>query len=151
VITFWFNFSYLCSFRQSTATGLTYSARAIGGAFGSAILDAIINNKLASYDADVGSAAIAAGLPANSVPVLLQALASGMPSTVPGVTDAIIAAATAASRNAYGRAYRFAWIPIIPFVIVAMVCVACLKGVAELMTEHVEATVEHQKRAHADE
>jgi hypothetical protein len=74
-----------------------------------------------------------------------------MPSTVPGVTDAIIAAATAASRNAYGRAYRFAWIPIIPFVIVAMVCVACLKGVAELMTEHVEATVEHQKRAHADE
>jgi hypothetical protein len=49
------------------------------------------------------------------------------------------------------RAYRFAWIPIIPFVIVAMVCVACLKGVAELMAEHVKATVERQKRAHADE
>ncbi|KAJ7308566.1 major facilitator superfamily domain-containing protein [Mycena albidolilacea] len=134
----------------STATGIAFSVRAIGGAFGSAILDAIINNKLASYDADIGSAAIAAGLPVNSVPALLQALASGMPSTIPGVTDAIIAAVTAASRNAYGRAYRFAWIPIIPFVIVAMVCVACLKGVAELMTEHVEATVERQKRAHAD-
>jgi hypothetical protein len=27
-------------------------------------------------------------------------------------------------------------------VLVAMVCIACLKGVKELMTEHVEATVE---------
>lgn len=65
-----------------------------------------------------------------------------MLSTVPGATDAIIAAATDASHNAYARAYRFAWIPIIPFVLVAMVCIACLKGVKELMTEHVEATVE---------
>ncbi|KAJ7813302.1 hypothetical protein B0H14DRAFT_3750675 [Mycena olivaceomarginata] len=85
----------------STATGLAYSARADGGAFGSAILYAIINNKLASYDAEVSSAAIAAGLPADSVPALLQALATGMPSTVLGVTNAIIAAATAASRNVY--------------------------------------------------
>jgi hypothetical protein len=28
-------------------------------------------------------------------------------------------------------------------VVVAMVCIACLKDVSELMTEHVEATVEH--------
>ncbi|KAJ7243382.1 major facilitator superfamily domain-containing protein [Mycena haematopus] len=127
----------------STATGLAFSARAIGGAFGSAILDAIINNKLASYDADVGAAAIAAGLPTSSVPALLQALAGGMASTVPGATDPVIAAATVASHNAYARAYRFAWIAIIPFVVVAMACILCLKGVAELMTEHVEATVEH--------
>ncbi|KAJ6500581.1 MFS general substrate transporter [Mycena sanguinolenta] len=127
----------------STATGLAFSARAIGGAFGSAILDAIINNKLASYDADVSAAAIAAGLPTSSVPAFLQTFAGGMASTVPGATDAVIAAATAASHNAYARAYRFAWIPIIPFVVVGMVCIACLQGVAELMTEHIEATVEH--------
>ncbi|KAJ7460905.1 major facilitator superfamily domain-containing protein [Mycena galericulata] len=126
----------------STATGLAFSARAIGGAFGSAILDAIINNKLASYDTDVGTAAIAAGLPPSSVGALLQSLAGGTPATVPGITAAIIAAATAASHDAYARAYRFAWIPIIPFVIVGMVCIACLRGVKELMTEHVEATVE---------
>ncbi|KAK7035759.1 MFS general substrate transporter [Favolaschia claudopus] len=127
----------------STATGLAFSARAIGGAFGSAILDAIINNKLAPHDADVGAAAIAAGLSPDSVPALLQALAGGVPFQIPGATDAVIEAATNASHNAYARAYRFAWIPIIPFVVVAMVCIACLKGVAELMTEHVEATVEH--------
>ncbi|KAJ7684516.1 major facilitator superfamily domain-containing protein [Mycena polygramma] len=127
----------------STATGLAFSARAIGGAFGSAILDAIINNKLASYDTDVGSAAIAAGLPPGSVPAFLQALAGGVPSTVPGASNAVVAAATAASHEVYARAYRFAWIPIIPFVIVGMVCIACLKGVKELMNEHVEATVEN--------
>ncbi|KAJ7118832.1 major facilitator superfamily domain-containing protein [Mycena epipterygia] len=126
----------------STATGLAFSARAIGGAFGSAILDAIINNKLASYDADVGAAAVAAGLPASSVPALLQGLTSGMLTAVPGISGAIITAATDASHNAYARAYRFAWIPVIPFVLVAMVCIACLRGVEELMTEHVEATVE---------
>ncbi|KAJ7778632.1 major facilitator superfamily domain-containing protein [Mycena maculata] len=127
----------------STATGLAFSARAIGGAFGSAILDAIINNKLASYDADVGGAAVASGLPPSSVGALLQSLAGGAPAAIPGVTDAIIGAATNASHNAYARAYRFAWIPVIPFVLVAMVCIACLRGVKELMTEHVEATVEH--------
>ncbi|KAJ7494520.1 hypothetical protein B0H11DRAFT_2005057 [Mycena galericulata] len=127
---------------QSTATGLAFSARAIGGAFGSAILDAIINNKLASYDTDVGAAATAAGLPPSSVGALLQSLAGGTPATVPGISDAIIAAATDASHDAYARAYRFAWIPIIPFVIVGMVCIANLQGVKELMTEHVEATVE---------
>ncbi|KAJ7184399.1 major facilitator superfamily domain-containing protein [Mycena filopes] len=129
----------------STATGLAFSARAIGGAFGSAILDAIINNKLASYDTDVGAAAVAAGLPAGSVPAFLAALGAGgaVPfSTVPGASEAVIAAATAASHDVYARAYRAAWIPIIPFVVVAMVCIACLKGVKELMTEHVEATVE---------
>ncbi|KAJ7872017.1 hypothetical protein B0H14DRAFT_2322601, partial [Mycena olivaceomarginata] len=93
----------------STATGLAFSARAIGGAFGSAILDAIINNKLASYDADVGAAAVAAGLPTDSVPALLQGLASGMPATVPGITDAVIAATITASHNVYARAYLFAW------------------------------------------
>ncbi|KAJ6622019.1 major facilitator superfamily domain-containing protein [Mycena sp. CBHHK59/15] len=126
----------------STATGLAFSARAIGGAFGSAILNAIINNKLASYDADVGAAAIAAGLAPSAVPSLLQALAGGVPTVVPGVSDAVLAAATNASHEAYARAYRFAWIPVIPFVVVGMVCIACLNGVRELMTEHVEATVE---------
>jgi len=47
----------------STATGLAFSARAIGGAFGSAVLDSIINSKLrSSYAPAVSGAAIKAGL-----------------------------------------------------------------------------------------
>ena len=37
---------------------------------------------------------------------------------------------------------RLAFASIIPFVILAIVASACLRGVKELMTEHVEATVE---------
>ncbi|MCJ1420476.1 hypothetical protein MMC32_006833 [Xylographa parallela] len=134
----------------STATGLAFSARAIGGAFGSAVLDAIINGKLAStYAPQVSAAAISAGLPPSSVPALLAALAAGSPdliAAVPGINPGIIDAASSASQWAYAYAYRLAWSSIIPFVIIALICVACLKGVKELMTEHVEASVEPSEK-----
>ena len=128
----------------STATGLGFSARAIGGAFGSAVLNAIINSKLTStYAAKVGGAAIEAGLPRTSVGPLLEAFATGEGfDAIPGLSPTVLAAATSASHWAYAKAYRLAWASIIPFVVVAIIAVACLKGVKELMTERVEATVE---------
>lgn len=131
----------------STATGLAFSARAIGGAFGSAVLDAIINGKLGStYAAQVSEAAITAGLPESSVASLLAAFASGLPEAfddVPGLNSTILASATNASHWAYAHAYRLAWASIIPFIVLALISVACLRGVRELMTDHIEATVEH--------
>jgi hypothetical protein len=129
----------------STATGLAFSARAIGGAFGSAVLNAIINGKLAStYAPQVSTAAVKAGLPAGSVPALLKAMATGVGlDKVPGINAAIEAKAVRASEWAYAHAYRLAWVSIVPFVALALIAVMCLKGVKELMTEKVEATVEH--------
>jgi hypothetical protein len=128
----------------STATGLAFSARAIGGAFGSAVLDAIINGRLASHYAPaVGATATAAGLPSDSVPALLAALAAGTAGGgVEGATDAVWAAAVAESKLQYAAAYRLAWASIIPFVVLATVAIVCMRGVGELMTEEVEATVE---------
>jgi hypothetical protein len=128
----------------STATGLAFSARAIGGAFGSAVLNAIINSKLAStYAPEVSAAAIQAGLPAKSVPALLEAMAKGVGlAEVAGINAAIEGNVILASEWAYAHAYRLAWASIIPFVARALVAVVCLKGVKELMTEKVEATVE---------
>ncbi|TKA62626.1 hypothetical protein B0A49_07113 [Cryomyces minteri] len=130
----------------STATGLAFSARAIGGAFGSAVLSAIINGKLAAtYAPSVARAAVAAGLPTTSVPALLEALALGAPAAlaaVPGIDARVLAEAMSASHWAYAGAYRVAWASIVPFVVLALVAVAFLRGVAELMTEEVEATVE---------
>jgi len=134
----------------STATGLAFSARAIGGAFGSAVLDAIANGNIAAHWAPkVSAAAINAGLPSSSVPDLLAAFTAGSATlieAVPGINPTIIGAATDASHWAYARAYNLAWASIIPFVVIALVSVACLRGVKELMTEHVEATVEHVPR-----
>jgi hypothetical protein len=128
----------------STATGLAFSARALGGAFGSAVLNTIINTKLSSsYAPSVSAAAEKAGLPSSSVPALLKAFAAGVGfDTIPGANASILGAATNASRNAYAKAYRLAWASIIPFVILALIAIFFLKGVKELMTEHVEATVE---------
>lgn len=129
----------------STATGMAFSARAIGGAFGSAVLDAIINGHLAGhYASTVGDAAVDAGLPRASVPALLAALSSSSSAAgVDGATDTVWRAAVGASRGVYARAYQLAWASVIPFVALAIVAVWCLKGVEDLMTEKVEATVEH--------
>jgi hypothetical protein len=128
----------------STATGLGFSARAIGGAFGSAVLDAIINGKLKSYATVVGNAAVEAGLPKSSLPDLLAALATGAGfSDVPGLNRTILDKTLNASHLEYAHAYRLAWASVIPFVVLALVAIWFLKGVKELMTEKVEATVEH--------
>ncbi|KAK6951517.1 hypothetical protein Daesc_006038 [Daldinia eschscholtzii] len=128
----------------STATGLAFSARAIGGAFGSAVLNAIINGRLAShYAASIEKAALGAGLAIESMPALLEALATGqIGSGVDTATPTVWNAAVEVSRWEYAHAYRLAWASVIPFVVLAIVAVALLKGVKDLMTEEVEATVE---------
>ena len=112
--------------------------------FGSAVLDAIINNKLTPIlDPNISAAAIKAGLPSSSVPALLKAMATGAGlDDVPRINPAILAATSNASEWAYAHAYRLAWASIVPFVVLALVAVVCLKDVKELMTEKVEATVE---------
>lgn len=128
----------------STATGLAFSARAIGGAFGSAVINAVINSRLNShYVSDVGSAAVKAGLPQSSVSALLASMKAGKGTAVAGATPEIMRAALDASHWSYARAYRLGWWSVVPFVVLATVAVACLRGVKELMTERVEATVEH--------
>ncbi|RYP72435.1 hypothetical protein DL771_004230 [Monosporascus sp. 5C6A] len=133
----------------STATGLAFSARAVGGAFGSAVLNAIISGRLGrSYADAVGAAAVGAGLPEAGVPALLEVLGSGHGGgggggDVPGLTPAAWEAALTASRSEYAHAYRLAWASVVPFVALAIVAVALMKGVKDLMTEKVEATVEH--------
>jgi hypothetical protein len=131
----------------ANATGLAFSARAIGGAFGSAVVDVIINNKLGkTLDPQVAAAAIKAGLPASSIASLMAGMATGSQTAlaaVPGINPTILGAAFDASHHAYAAAYRLAWASIIPFVVLALVAVFFVKGVQELMTEKVEATVEH--------
>ncbi|KAH8774979.1 major facilitator superfamily domain-containing protein [Hyaloscypha finlandica] len=131
----------------ANATGLAFSARAIGGAFGSAVVNVIINSKLGkTLGPQVSSAAIKAGLSASSIPALMEGMATGNPvalAAVPGISPSILGAAFDASHHAYAGAYRLAWASIIPFVVLALVAIIFVKGVQDLMTEEVEATVEH--------
>ncbi|KAI4914540.1 hypothetical protein J4E85_010606 [Alternaria conjuncta] len=134
----------------STATGLAFSARAIGGAFGTAVIYAIVNSRVASHLAgDVSSAAIAAGLPESSVPALLKGMKGSSASKfrgagVPGANETIVTAAWDASHWSYARAYRLGYWSVVPFVALATIAVLSMKGIKHLMTEHVEATVERE-------
>lgn len=137
----------------STATGLAFSGRAIGGAFGSAVENAIIQGTLyPRWTQKVSQAALTAGLPASSVPALLQALQQGHAAVadVPGANATILASAVSASQGAYAHAYHRAWACLIPLVVVAMAAIACLKDVKHLMTDKIEATVE-RGRVETDE
>jgi len=133
----------------STATGLAFSARAIGGAFGSAVISAIVNSRLNKhYATDVAGAAVAAGLPESSVAGLLKAMTAGESGAgVPGASPDVLKGAWDASHWSYARAYRLGWWSVVPFVVLATVAVACMRGVSELMTEKVEATVEREALA----
>jgi hypothetical protein len=76
----------------------------------------------------------------------MAGMASGSPAllaAVPGINPTILGAAFDTSHHVYAAAYRLGWASIIPFVVLALVAVICTKGVSELMTEKVEATVEH--------
>jgi hypothetical protein len=140
----------------STATGLAFSARAIGGAFGTACIYGIVNSRIAShYASDVGSGAVAAGLPASSIAALLKSMIGSTRTQargqgVPGANEAIMEAAWRASYWSYARAYRLGFWSVVPFVAIATICVACMRGVRELMTERVEATVEHESDHEAE-
>ncbi|KAI8957282.1 major facilitator superfamily domain-containing protein [Daldinia sp. FL1419] len=129
----------------STATGLAFSARAIGGAFGSAVLNAIINGRLAShYEEGVKNAAADSGLSLDNVSDLLEALAAERTGSGVGTaTPEVWAAAVEASRWQYDYAHRLAWASVIPFVVLAVAAVALGKGAKDLMTEKIEAAVEH--------
>jgi hypothetical protein len=63
---------------------------------------------------------------------------------IAGANQQIMNAAWQASYWSYAKAYRLGWWSVLPFVALATVSVACMSGVKDLMTEKVEATVEHE-------
>lgn len=63
---------------------------------------------------------------------------------MPGINNHILKAAQNESYRLYAKAYSLAWASIIPFVVLVMVAIACMKGVEELMTDEVPATVERK-------
>lgn len=62
-----------------------------------------------------------------------------------GLDATQISGLTDAGRWVYAKAYRRAWASIVPFIVLAIVAVFFLKGVKELMTEKVEASVERRE------
>ncbi|KAG4411839.1 hypothetical protein IFR04_015023 [Cadophora malorum] len=130
----------------STATGLCFSGRAIGGALGSCVLNVIINYRYKqNWARMVSQSAINAGLNAGSVPEFLQGLATANSSALQslvGNNTRILVAATSAQEGVYAGAYKIAFAATIPLTVVATVTCCFLTDMKKYMGDTVEASVE---------
>ena len=122
------------------------------GAIGSTTLNIIINEKsaekLPSY---IAKAVLPLGLPAAKLGAFSKALAAGKGAAVPGVTPAILAAGTAASRQAWAYAFRIAFLATIPFGVIATVVAYFVADPSRYFTHHVAIHLETDKIQQADE
>ncbi|OBU00219.2 hypothetical protein VE01_01673 [Pseudogymnoascus verrucosus] len=139
----------------ATATAVTTSFRAVAATVFTAIYAAALSNRLASYiPSYIAAAARSAGLPTSSITEFVGALASGNATGVahvPGVNPLIVAAGTAALKQASADGIRVVFIIAAPFGAVA--CITCffIGDLRKVMNYHVDAPLEdlHAKNHHA--
>ena len=130
----------------ATATACTTSSRAIFGAVFSAIDAAALNSRIEKFlPRYVAKAALAAGLPAASVPSFVEALATGDDealASILGVTPTIIAQGLHALRQAYADSLRAVFIITVPFGVLAVVACYFLGDLKETMNYRVDAPMD---------
>ena len=102
-----------------SAGGVTGTIRLFVSTIATAVYNTVVRNRLSStVPANVGPAATRAGLPESSLAALIVALRAGKPldsSTIPGLNDAVEAAARLAYRVATAQAYRTLFLVCIAF------------------------------------
>jgi hypothetical protein len=97
---------------------------------------------------------IKAGLPATSVPLLLEGISTQnitLLGAVPGNSLAVIEAAETAVPQAYADSFRFVWYSLIPFAAVSLFLSFWISSTKAQMTGQVAAEVEHRHVRHIDE
>jgi len=117
------------------ATGALGLLRSMGGSAGTAIYSSILQSKMKELiPANVGAAALKAGLPPSSLPLLIEILTGVDTKTaitaVPGVTPDITVAATLALKEGYIDSFRYIWLSSIAFGVIALACAAATKDVS---------------------
>jgi len=131
-------------FALGTASGVAGSIRFLISSIAATVYTVILSNRLTSTIASqVPPALLAAGLPSTSIPAFIAAFALG-PTAFPsiaGVTPEIIAAGSAAYKQANADAYRTVFLSNIAFSGVAIVCSLLLPDVDHLLTGQVATTL----------
>ncbi|KJR83763.1 uncharacterized protein SPSK_00105 [Sporothrix schenckii 1099-18] len=132
------------------AGGLAGVSRFAGGAVAITVFSTILSNVTTkNMKALVPAAATAAGLPASSVDALLAALPLGATAleAVPGITDAIIAAAGKAYQQAYVVGVRTTALSSLSFGIVAIIACICCNDIDKKMNNKIEIYLENDVNA----
>lgn len=108
----------------ASATGLLIATRTFGAAIGLVVFGAIFDHTLSSeLVPSISKVALAEGLPASSLPALIQALSSHDPSArdgLSGVSQHIIKTSELALKHVYNHAFRNCYAAALGFVVLAM-------------------------------
>lgn len=128
------------------ATGVLGSIRAIGGAIAQTIYVSILQNKVATnLPALVTPAATKAGLPTSSLPQLFAGITAGNFTAVPGITPEIIAAAGAATQQAYIESFKIVFYATIPFGVLLIVFSALSPNFEKYLSMNVAKRLQNMK------
>ncbi|RFN52089.1 hypothetical protein FIE12Z_3641 [Fusarium flagelliforme] len=132
------------------SAGLMGTFRSAGGSLGNAMFSTIVtsitNRNLAK---NIAGAAMGAGYSAKDLPTLIPAViqnAVGVPfalAKVPGLTEPVLQATTAAFKNTYATAFKTVFLSTIPLGVVAMVAAAFIHDPSHLLNNHVAV---HQEK-----
>lgn len=120
------------------ASGLLASIRSAGGSIAVAVYSSILSNRLATtVPANVGPAAIAAGLPAEKVPALVTAVLGNKLATFPGLTDSVKVAVAGVLPIAYSQAFQTVYLASLGFGGIAIVGCLFSKDATKHLTDKV--------------
>jgi hypothetical protein len=119
-------------------TGVMGAIRTGLSAIATSMYSSILATESAKYiPQKVIPAATAAGLPEGSLPSLLQSIALGDFSAVPGISPDIIAATGGAVKEAYTLAFRTVYLCTIPFGVLLIVAGLLSPNVEQYLTDEV--------------
>ncbi|KAK2695638.1 hypothetical protein QWA68_004110 [Fusarium oxysporum] len=137
-------------------SALMTSIRSLGGSIGLAINNAVLHNALdKELPKKIAEAALPLGLPASSLPALIQGLASQNKqavAAVPGLTPEIAQAAVLGMKKAYLIAFRNAWIVSASFCSLLLISCFFIKEQESEFDASIDAPVEiNSKTMEVDE
>ncbi|KAL9561523.1 hypothetical protein ACKAV7_014370 [Fusarium commune] len=137
-------------------SALMTSIRSLGGSIGLAINNAVLHNALdKELSKKIAEAALPLGLPASSLPALIQGLASQNKqavAAVPGLTPEIAQAAVVGMKKAYLIAFRNAWIVSASFCALLLISCFFIKEQESEFDASIDAPVEiNSKTLEVDE
>lgn len=121
---------------------LTAAVRTLGGAIGTAFLSSVLTSEgHKEVPTSIGAYAVKAGLPEAEVTPFVAAFYAESPKVtkIPGVNEAVLAAAKVGERFGYAEAFRLVFYTLLPFGILAAALCLSLPSIATLMTDKVVA------------
>jgi len=128
----------------ATCVALSLAIRTVGGSIGYAIYyNVFINKFTAKLPVYVADYAIKAGLPVADAKLFVGTFltAPANITMVPGITPAIVEAATIGTRWAYAESLKYVWLTSIAFGVCAIIACLFLGNITPYMTHRIAGTI----------